>query len=238
MLEIIKILLLAFFAVAVLLPVIRYMLRTISPAKGPNPLSADELKYIQKQELKLTIAYFFFSCVLAVFSSGALAMISSIIHASKSQLFVLTPNFRAFFAPALLIGLTLAMIPLRLVQSTLLSHDYDMYKTYVERVEGIRSTKKFNIIFTILLVLASIVSWYALRWHATINEEKLEITNLLLESRSYDLKTIQEIRYLGAEGEYRITFNDQTSINTAYLKPVPLEMIAHLADRSGKRVVR
>ena len=238
MLEIIKILLLAFFAVAVLLPVIRYTLRTISPARGIKPMSADEVKFAQKQELKLTIAYFFFASVLAVFSAGALAMISSIIHTSKEHLFVLTPNFRALFAPGLLIGLTLAAIPLRLVQSTLLSHDYELYKNYVLQLEGERSNRKYNIIMILMLIISGIVVWYAMRWHVTIDKEKLEITNLLKEQRTYPMEDIQSIHYLGAEGEYLVSFNDQTNINTAYLKPVPLEMIALLAQQSGNRVIR
>ncbi|WP_439880814.1 hypothetical protein ACSX1A_16870 [Pontibacter sp. MBLB2868] len=238
MLEIIKILLLAFFAVAVLLPVIRYMLRTLSPARGLTPLTADEVKYIQRQEVKLTILYFFFACVLAVFSAGVLAMISSIIHASNAHLFVLTPNFRALFAPGLLLGLTLAAIPLRLVQSTLLSHDFDLYKNYMQHVEGERSTRKYGIVLILMLVISGLVSWYAMRWHVAIDSEKLEITNLLQEQRTYLMQDIQNIHYLGAEGEYLISFNDETTINTAYLKPVQLEMIALLAARSGKRVIR
>ncbi|MFD2514028.1 hypothetical protein ACFSRY_09135 [Pontibacter locisalis] len=238
MLEIVKILLLAFFAVAVLLPVVRYTLRTISPAKGGGSMAPDEVKYIQKQELKLTIAYFFFASVLAVFSAGVLAMISSIMHASKEHLFVLTPNFRALFAPGLLMGLTLATVPLRLIQNTLLSHDYELYKNYMVQVEGERSNRKYNILFMLMLVISGIVAWYGMRWHVAIDREKLEITNLLLEQRDYQMQDIQSIHYLGAEGEYLISFNDQTNINTAYLKPVPLEMIALLAEGSGKRVIR
>jgi hypothetical protein len=90
----------------------------------------------------------------------------------------------------------------------------------------------------LMLVISSIIGWYALRWHVAIDENKLEITNLLLEQQTYQMQEIQSIHYLGAEGEYLITFNDNSNINTAYLKPVPLEMIALLAAESGKRVIR
>ncbi|MDX5422189.1 MAG: hypothetical protein LPK14_08045 [Hymenobacteraceae bacterium] len=238
MLEILESLLLAFFAVAVLLPVVRYALRTLSPARNAAAITAEEAKYMQKQELKLTVAYFFFATVLSVFSAGVLAMVSSFIHASKEHMFVLTPNFAALFAPGLLLGLTLAVIPLRLTQSTLMGHDYELYKTYVHRLEGQQSSKTYRILFLLMLVISGVVVWYAMRWHVAINEDSVEITNLLLEQRSYDMAEIQHIRYLGAEGEYLISFNDQTNLNTAYLKPVQLEMIALLADKSGHRVVR
>lgn len=239
MLEILKILLLAFFSVAVLLPVIRYMLRTISPASGVANLSAEEIKFSQKLDLKLTIAYFFFACVLAVFFAGTLALVSSIIHSSSNdQLHLLTPNFRAFFAPGLLIGLVLAVLPLRLVQSTLLGHDTELYQTYLARTEGKKSIKKYRIIFLVLLLLAGAVAWYSLRWHVSLKENNLEITNLLHQQRTYTYQQIKSIHYLGVEGEYLITFNDDSNINTAYLKPVQLEMIALLAQKSGHRVIR
>ncbi|WP_299818309.1 hypothetical protein [uncultured Pontibacter sp.] len=238
MLDILKILLLAFFAVTVLLPVVRYMLRTISPATGVAPLTADEAKYIQKQDLKLSIAYFFFACILAVFFAGTLALISSIIHSSKEQLFLFTPNFTAFFAPGLLLGLVIAMLPLRLIQNTLLGHDTELYSTYLNRTEGKRSIKKYRIIFLLLLVVSSIVIWYSLRWHVVVNENNVEVHNLLGEKRTYSYQQIQSIRYLGTEGEYLISFDDETHINTTYLKPVQLEIIALLSEKSGHRVIR
>lgn len=238
MLEIIKTLLITFFAVAVLLPVVRYALVRLSPPQGAAALPADELKYIQKQELKLTVAYFFFASVLAVFSAGMLALVSSIIHSSTAYLYVLTPNFRAFFAPGLLLGLTLAVLPLRLVQRTLLHHDYDLYKTYTRQVEGERSNRIYNLLLLVMLALSGIVIWYALRWHVSISNSKIEVTTVLLDQRAYDMRDIRSIHYLGVEGEYLITFTDQTNINTTYLKPVPLEMIALLSAESGKRVIR
>ena len=238
MLEIIKSLLIAFFAVAVLLPVVRYALVRLSPAKGAAALPAEELKYIQKQELKLTVAYFFFASVLSVFGAGILALLSSILHASTAYMHVLTPNFRAFFAPGLLLGLTLAVLPLRLVQRPLLHHDYDLYKTYTRQVEGERSNRIYNLLLLVMLVLSGIVIWYALRWHVNISEDKIEVTTVLLDQRAYDMRDIQSIRLLGVEGEYLVTFSDQTNINTTYLKPVTLEMIALLSAKSGKRVIR
>jgi hypothetical protein len=238
MLEILKSLLIAFFAIAVLLPVVRYALRRLSPARHVETMSAQEVKYMQKQELKLTIAYFFFATVLSVFSSGVLAMISSIIHASTEHLHVLTPNFRALFAPGLLLGLTLAIIPLRLVQSALLGQDYDMYKSYMGRMEGQNSNRIYNILLAVMLLVSAVITWYAMRWHVDIDENSIEITNLLLEHRSYNMDDIKSIHYLGAEGEYLVSFNDETNLNTSYLKPVQLEMIALLAEKSGHRVIR
>ena len=238
MLEIIKSLLIAFFAVAVLLPVVRYAIRRMSPAQNAAAMPADELKYIQKQELKLTIAYFFFACLLSVFSAGVLALISSIIHASKEHMYVLTPNFRALFAPGLMLGLTLAVLPLRLVQSALLNNDYELYKQYTKQVEGENSNRIYNILLLVMLVISGIVAFFALRWHVTIDQEEIQVTNLLLERRSYDMDEIESIQYLGAEGEYLVSFNDETNVNTTYLKPVQLEMIALLAAQSDKRVIR
>ncbi|RDV14413.1 hypothetical protein DXT99_14935 [Pontibacter diazotrophicus] len=238
MLEIIKSLLIAFFAVAVLLPVVRYALRRLSPAQHTAAMPADDLKYIQKQELKLTVAYFFFAAILTVFSAGVLALLSSIIHASEEHLFVMTPNFRAFFAPGLLLGLTLAVLPLRIVQSAVLGNDYELYQSYTQQVEGQHSTRVYSILLLVLLVVSGIVTFYALRWHVTIDQNEVQATNLLLEQRAYDMQEIESIQYLGAEGEYLVSFTDQTNINTTYLKPVQLEMIALLAERSGKRVIR
>ena len=239
MLEIIRSLLISFFAVAVLLPVVRFAMRRMLIVHTENPLTQEETQYMQKQEWKLTLAYFFFACVLAVFSAGILAMVSSIIHASsQDSLHLLTPNFRAFFAPGLLLGLTLAMLPIRLVQQTLMSHDYDLYKNYLLQTEGSNSTTIYRILFLILLVLCGAVTWFALQWHVTINPEQIKVTNLVSEERTYSMSDINRIDYLGQEGEYLITFNDKTNINTAYLKPVQLEMIALLADKSGKRVIR
>ena len=79
---------------------------------------------------------------------------------------------------------------------------------------------------------------YALRWHVNISEDKIEVTTVLLDQRAHDMRDIQSIRLLGVEGEYLITFSDQTNINTTYLKPVTLEMIALLSAKSGKRVIR
>ena len=238
MLEIIKSLLIAFFAVAVLLPVVRYALRRLSPAQKAAAMSADELKYIQKQELKLTIAYFFFASVLTVFSAGVLALLSSIIHASRDHMYVMTPNFRALFAPGLLLGLTLAMLPLRLVQSALLGNDYELYKSYTQQVEGQNSTRVYSFLLLALLVIAGFVTFYALRWHVTVDEEEVQVTNMLLEQRAYDMQEIESIRYLGSEGEYVVSFSDETNVNTTYLKPVQLEMIALMAQQSDKRVIR
>lgn len=238
MLEIIKSLLIAFFAVAVLLPVVRYALRRLSPARQRVTVSADEVKYIQKQELKLTIIYFIFACVLAVFSAGMLALASSVIHSSSDYLFVLTPNFRALFAPGLLLGLTLAVLPLRLVQRTLIGHDYELYKDFLSQTEGHKSNRIYNILFLLMLVISGVIAWFAVRWHVTISKDKVEITNLFLEQRSYPMQDIQSIHYLGAEEEYLVTFQDQTTLNTTYLKPISLEMIAFLAQQSGKRVIR
>ncbi|MHA6248560.1 hypothetical protein ACXYMU_11525 [Pontibacter sp. CAU 1760] len=238
MLEIIRSLLIAFFAVAVLLPVVRYALRRLSPTASVTALSASEVKYMQKKELRLTVVYFIFACILSVFSAGILALLSSIVHSSTVHLHVLTPNFRAFFAPGLLLGLTLAVIPLRLVQSTFLNQDYDLYKSYTQQVEGPRSNRVYNLLLVVMLVISGAVIWYALRWHVVISEDEIEVTNLLLEQRAYPLDEIESIHYLGAEGEYLISFNDQSNINTTYLKPVTLEMIALLSAKSGKRVVR
>lgn len=238
MLEIVKILLIAFFSVAVLLPVVRYLLRTISPARNLAALPPDELKYIQKQEIKLTVAYFVFASVLAVFFAGTLAMVSSIIHTSKGQLFLLTPNFSAFFAPALLLGLTVAMLPLRLVQNTLLTHDTELYQSYIRQVEGEKSLRKYGVIFSLLFVLSGVVAWYSLRWHVTVADNGVAVTDLLDGQRDYAYTQIRSIHYLGAEGKYLITFDDQTTVNTTYLKPVQLEMIALLSHRSGHRVIR
>ncbi|GAB3542067.1 hypothetical protein GCM10027443_42300 [Pontibacter brevis] len=238
MLEIIKSLLIAFFAVAVLLPIVRYALRRLSPPQHVTAMSADELKYIQKQELKLTIAYFFFATLLTVFSAGVLALLSSIIHASEEHMYVLTPNFRALFAPGLLLGLTLAVLPLRLAQSALLGNDYELYKSYTQQVEGQHSIRVYRILLLVLLAVSGIVTFYALRWHVTIDEEEVHVTNLLLEQRAYDMQEIESIRYLGTEGEYLVSFSDQTNLNTTYLKPVQLEMIALLAAQSDTRVIR
>ncbi len=214
-------------------------MRRMLAASKENALTPDEVKFMQKQEWKLTWAYFFFACVLAVFSAGVLAMVSSIIHASSNGwLHLLTPNFRALFAPGLLLGLTLAVLPLKLAQPTLISHDYALYKSYLRQTEGLHSIKIYRILFLVMLLLSGILVWFALQWHVTISAEQVKVTNLLSEERTYAMSEIDKIEYLGSEGEYLITFNDNTNINTTYLKPVQLEMIALLAEKSGKRVIR
>ncbi|HEY4650759.1 MAG TPA: hypothetical protein VIG72_05060 [Pontibacter sp.] len=239
MLEILRSLLLSFFAVAVLLPVVRFAMRRMSEGSPEDTLTPNELKYLQKQEWKLTWAYFFFACVLAVFSAGVLAMVSSIIHsASRDFLHLLTPNFSALFAPGLLLGLTLAVIPLRLAQSSFLGHDYALYKTYLQQAEGRNSMRLWRILFIVMLVLSGILISFAMRWHVAIGTDQIKVTNLLSEVRTYPMSAINKIEYLGGEGEYLITFNDNTNINTTYLKPVQLEMIALLSEKSGKKVVR
>lgn len=238
MIDILKSLLLGFIAVAVLLPVLRYALRRLSPATHQAPISADEARYMQKKEWQLTIAYFFFASVLSMFFSGALAMLSSIIHLSSEQMFVLTPNFRAFFAPGLLLGLTMALLPLRLSQRVFIGQDMDLYKQYLHQQEGLHSTRTYGILFGIMIAFSLVALWFAMRWHVNVNENQVQVTNLLNQERTYPHSTIESIHYLGAEGEYLITFEDQTTLNTAYLKPVPLDLIALLSDRSGKRVIR
>ncbi|WP_299989987.1 hypothetical protein [uncultured Pontibacter sp.] len=238
MIDILKSLLLSFIAVAILLPVLRYALRRLSPAGQQAQLSADESRYLQKKEWQLTLAYFVFASVLSVFFSGALAMLSSILHLSSEQMFVMTPNFKAFFAPGLLLGLTVALLPLRLSQSTLLNQDYDLYKQYLRQQEGLRSIRLYSILFGVMLGFSLVVLWFAMRWHVNVDENQVQVTNLLNQERTYPHAAIESIRYLGTEGEYLITFEDQTVLNTAYLKPVSLDMIALMADRSGKRVIR
>jgi len=238
MLDILRSLLLSFFVVAVLLPVVRFALRRMSPAHLQDPLSADEVKYIQKQEWKLTLIYFFFACIFSAFGAGMLALLSSMLHNSSDNLHLLTPNFQALFAPGLLIGLTLALIPLRLVQQSVLGHDYAMYSRFVMQTEGKNSIKIYRILFSVLVLLSVIFAWYALRWHVTVDDEQITVTNLLAEERTYSMDQIQNIQYLGTQGQYLITFDDNNIINTTYLKPVQLEMIALLSERSGKRVQR
>ncbi|PVY40451.1 hypothetical protein [Pontibacter virosus] len=238
MIDILKSLLLSFVAVAVLLPVLRFALRRLSPAGHQAPLSPDEVRYMQKKEWQLTIAYFVFASVLSVFFSGALAMLSSILHISSEQMFVMTPNFKAFFAPGLLLGLTVALLPLRLSQSTLLNQDHDLYKQYLRQQEGLRSIRLYGILFGAMLVFSLVVLWFAMRWHVNVNENQVQVTNLLNQERNYPHSAIESIHYLGAEGEYLITFEDQTILNTSYLKPISLDMIALISDRSGKRVIR
>ncbi len=237
MIEIIRNLLISFFAVAVLLPVVRYALRSMSPAKHAEALTAGELKYAQKQETRLTIAYFFFACILSVFSAGMLAMISSIIHASKAHLFVLTPNFDALFAPGLLIGLTLAIFPLRLAQRALLGNEYDLYKKYMLQQEGERSNRYYNILLAIMLLVSVAVGWYAMRWHVTVDREEIRVTNFYYKDRAYSMQDIASIQYLGSEGQYLVDFKDNTNLNTTYLKPIQLEMIALLSQQSDKQVI-
>ncbi|MBD1397409.1 hypothetical protein H9Q13_09550 [Pontibacter sp. JH31] len=238
MIEILKSLLISFAAVAILLPVVRYALRKMSPAGKLQHLSTDEAKYLQKKEWHLTIAYYLFACILSVFCAGALAMLSSILHMSSKHMYVLTPNFRALFAPGLLFGLTLAMLPLRLSQRALLGSDYQLYKQYMQQQEGIRSTRTYSILFGVMLGLSLVAAWFAMRWHINIDENQVQIVNLLNQERTYPHHVIESIHYMGEEGAYLINFDDQTSFNTTYLKPVPLEMIALLAEQSGKRVVR
>ncbi len=238
MLDLARSLLLCFFAVAVLLPVIRYVLRRMSPAPHAIAIPEDELKYLQKQEWKLTFAYFFFTCVLSVFSAGALSVFSSIVNMSSQSLHVLTPNFRALFAPGLLLGLTLAIIPLRLTQSTLLGQDHELYKTYLLQVEGRGSARFYKMLLLAMLVLSGAVVWFTLSWRVYVTDTQVQITNLLRQERVYDMQEINQIEYLGTEGEYLISFDDKTLLNTAYLKPVQFEMIALLSARSGKRVIR
>ncbi|MBX0333667.1 hypothetical protein K3G39_10500 [Pontibacter sp. HSC-14F20] len=238
MIDILKSLLLSFVAVAIMLPVLRYALRQLSPAGQQAPLSEGEARYMQKKEWQLTIAYFVFATVLSVFFSGALAMLSSILHMSSEQMFVMTPNFKAFFAPGLLLGLTLALLPLRLSQSTLLNQDYDMYKQYLHQQEGLHSTRLYSILFGIMLAFSLVVLWFAMRWHVNVDENQVQVTNLLNQERTYPHSAIESIHYMGVEGEYFITFEDQTTLNTSYLKPISLDMIALMSDRSGKRVIR
>lgn len=240
MLEILRSLFIGFFAVTVLLPVIRFAMRRMSVStKDNNPLTSDEVKYIQKQELKLTLLYYFFACVLAVFSAGSLALISSIIHASsKDFLYLLTPNFNALFALGLLFGLTLAVLPLKLVQQVILGHEHTLYKKYLSQTEGSRSMIIYRILFIVMLVISCILTWFALQWHVSIDAESVKVTNLLSEERNYKLSQINSIKYLGTEGEYLITFDDNTNINTSYLKPAQIEMIAFLSQESGKTVIR
>jgi hypothetical protein len=237
MLEIIKSLLLSFVAVAILLPVLRFALRRLSPAHKTE-LTAEESRYLQKKDWQLTIGYFVFASVLSVFFSGVLSIVSSILHMSEAHMYVMTPNFRAFFAPGLLLGLTFALLPLRLSQRTILSTDYDLYQQYLRQQEGDRSLRMYGILFGAMLGLSLVVLWFAMRWHITIDENQVQVTNFLNDERTYPHSAIERIEYLGAEGEYLVRFNDQTNLNTAYLKPVPIELIALLADRSGQRVVR
>ena len=238
MLEISKSLLISFAAVAILLPVVRYALRKMSPAGRLAQMTPEEARYMQKKERKLTLAYYFYACVLSVFFAGALAMLASIIHLSSDHMFVLTPNFQALFAPGLLLGLTVALLPLRLSQRSLLGSDYDLYKRYMQQQEGLNSTRSYGILFGVMLGLSLVTSWFAMRWHINIDEDQVQVINLLNEERTYEHKAIESIRYLGAEGEYLISFNDRTSINTTYLKPASLEMIALLSEKSGHRVIR
>lgn len=236
--DILRSLLLSFFAVAVLLPVVRFALRRLSPVGVSEQLDAEELKYIQRKEWRLTLAYFFFASVLSVVSAGLLAMLSSIVHMSEAHMHVLTPNFRALFAPGLLLGLTLALLPMRVVQGALLAQDYDLYKRYMQQTEGRNSTRSYGILFAVMLVLSIVAAGISMSWHVNVDDRQVHITNLLLEERTYDMQDIERIQHLGAEGEYLIQFNDNTSVNTAYLKPVQFEMIALLSQRSGHRVER
>jgi hypothetical protein len=239
MLEIIRSLLIGMFAIAVLLPVVRFAMRRLLSDSTGEKLTPEEQQYIQKKEWRLTFAYFFFACVLAVFSAGALAMLSSIIHASTGGwIHLLTPNFRAFFAPGLLLGLTLAVLPLRMVQRSLLGHDYEMYQSHLLQTEGRGSIKIYRLLFLTMVIISGVVVWFVMQWHIRIFENTLTVTNMLSEERSYSMSQISKIEYLGAEGEYLITFTDNSNINTTYLKPVQLEMIALLSEKSGKKVIR
>ncbi|WP_230679953.1 hypothetical protein [Pontibacter sp. 172403-2] len=230
--------LIGFFAIAVLLPVVRYALRRLSPARQLTVLDASELKYIQRQEWKLTVAYFFFAAVLSVFAAGVLAMLSSILYASgQRDIYVLTPNFQALFAPGLLLGLTLAVLPLRAAQSSLLGHDYNLYQTYMQQQEGHNSSRSYRILFLVMLVIAALGAWYAMRWHVTITKQEISVSSFLQQDHTYSMQDISSIQSLGREGAYLISFNDARIINTAYLKPVQPETIALLSQYSGKRVI-
>ena len=183
--------------------------------------------------------YYLFSFVLAVFFAGALSLVFSIINMpSEDYLYLLTPNFHALFAPGLLLGLILAFLPLRLVQKTLLGEEYKLYQDYLQDQEGHKSLRTYTLLLALLLLIAGVVAFFSLRWHVTFTKNQMAVTNLLLEKRIYDMRDIQSIHYLGAEGEYLITLNDQTMVNTSYLKPVNLELIALLSQQSGKTVIR
>ncbi|WP_187263455.1 hypothetical protein [Pontibacter beigongshangensis] len=239
MLDIFRSLLICFLTVTVLLPVFRYALRRISPARHTTPLLADEQKYIQKQERKLLFFYFFFVVVLTAFFAGSLSLLSSIVNiGSADAIYLLTPNFQSMFAPGLFLGLVLAFVPLRMVQQTILGEEYELYKKYLQHQEGQGSLKIYGLLLGLLLLLAGVVAFYSLRWHVLIFDDKLTVTNLLQEERTYSMQQIESIRYLGREGEYLIALHDQTIINTTYLKPVNLDIIALLSQNSGKTVIR
>ncbi|TXK51337.1 hypothetical protein FVR03_03770 [Pontibacter qinzhouensis] len=239
MLDILRSLLISFLTVTVLLPVVRYALRRMAPAHHAPAITEDESKFIQKQEWKLMFFYYFFSCVLGVFCAGSLSLLSSIINMpTGTDLYLLTPNFEAMFAPGLLLGLILAFLPLRLVQQTLLGQEYELYQTYLQHQEGHKSLRTYGFLLSFLLLLALVLAFFAMRWHVTIAAEKLTITNLLLQERTYSMQQIESIRYLGKEGEYLIMLHDKTLINTTYLKPVNLDIIALLSQNSGKTVIR
>ncbi len=237
MLDIIRSLLIGFFVIALLLPVIRYALRRMSGGQAPIVLAADELKYIQRQEFKLMIAYYVFAAVLSIVAAGMLAMISSIVHASgQSHIYVLTPNFQALFAPGLLLGLTLALVPLRVVQSALLGQDYELYQRYILQQEGENSRQLYNLLFAAMLVVSLAAAWYAMRWHVVITAQQIRVTSLLQKERTYPIREVATIKSLGEEGEYIIGFTDAFSINTTHLKLVQPELIALISQQSGRRV--
>ncbi|NEM96398.1 hypothetical protein [Pontibacter burrus] len=239
MLDILRTLLISFVAVLVLLPVVRYAIRRLLMGHLQHVLTPEEAKYMQKQEWKLIWLYFIFACVLTVFSAGILAMISSIIHSAGSNfLHLLTPNFDALIAPGLLLGFTLALVPLRLSQRAILNHDYDLYKDYLAQAEGHHSLRFWRVAFLVMLVLAGTLSAFALKWQVTISENHITVTEPFTEEHKYQFSDISRIEYLGNEGEYIITFNDNAHINTTYLKPVKLELIAFLSEKSGKKVIR
>lgn len=239
MLDILRTLLISFVAVLVLLPVVRYAIRRLLMGHLQHVLTPDEVKYMQKQEWKLIWLYFFFACVLTVFSAGILAMVSSIIHASGSKfLHLLTPNFEALIAPGLVLGFTLALIPLRLSQQAMLNHDYNLYKDYLLQAEGHHSMRFWRVAFLVMLLIAGVLSAFSLKWHVTIAEDHIAVTEPFTDEHKYQFSDINRIEYLGNEGQYLITFNDNSHINTTYLKPVQLELIALLSEKSGKKVIR
>ncbi|RAU84277.1 hypothetical protein [Pontibacter arcticus] len=238
MLEILKSLLLSFFVIAVLLPVVRFVTRKVTSGVSNESITESEVKYMQRQEWKLMLLYFFFTSAIAVFSAGVLSLLASGLHNSQDHLYLLTPNFRAMFMPGLLIGLILAILPLWWTRNTVLGEDAELYQAYLQQQEGLRSKRTYTFILLFLLVIAGAITWYATRWHITINKQQMTITDYTLKQKTLQHSNISSIQFLGKEGEYIITFTDGTILNTSYLKPVQFETIALLAQQSGKRVMR
>ncbi|MDX5347389.1 MAG: hypothetical protein LPK19_09085 [Hymenobacteraceae bacterium] len=231
--QIIKSILISFLIIFLLFPVLRFMLVRIIPIQRRRfHLTTDEMEEFRKLEWILILLHAVFATILAVVITSILTVSTSMkYYAPEKYLYILTPSFLVFLIPGIMLGLSLGVVPLLLLQRTVLQERYLLFNEYIDQAYGFDIRKFYYTVLTVTVFISSFLIYTNMRRYVLFGDTKIVVKEYLQKEKEYTYADVRELRQ--KSDDYYIELNDGNTISTKYLQPQSFEMIAYLAQKTG-----